>query len=242
MKNLLLYLALLLLAACAPRQHLDLTAGQHGESLNARQALSMNREFLLYVPEGYGRKHQEWPLVIFLHGSGERGRDINKVKKLGPPKLAEGNPGWPFLVASPQALDSTFWSPVQLKIFLDILVRNLKVDRGRIYLTGLSMGGAGTWQFAAAYPGRFAAIAPVCGRTDTTTACCLRGTPVWAFHGAVDDVVPVTESEEMVGAVNRRGGDAKLTIYPELAHNAWDSAYVNAELFPWLLRHSLRYK
>ena len=104
-------------------------------------------------------------------------------------------------------------------------------------LTGLSMGGYGTWALASKYPDRFAAIAPICGGGKRFMAYRLKDTPVWAFHGAKDRVVPLEESEEMVNAINARGGSAKLTVYPDAGHDSWTESYDNSELYDWLLEH-----
>ena len=121
---------------------------------------------------------------------------------------------------------------------LDEVVNQNAVDKHRIYLTGLSMGGFGTWDWACAYPGRFAAIAPVCGGGDVMFADELKYIPVWAFHGQDDPVVPVKRTTEMVEAVNKNGRNAKMTIYPGIGHDSWKKAYADDELYKWLLEHT----
>jgi predicted peptidase len=120
---------------------------------------------------------------------------------------------------------------------LDDVVAKCSVDKERIYLTGLSMGGYGAWALASAYPERFAAITPICGGGRGFMADKLKDVPVWAFHGAKDNVVPLKESEEMVNAVKNRGGDAKLTVYPEAGHDSWTETYNNPQLYEWFLQH-----
>ena len=120
---------------------------------------------------------------------------------------------------------------------LDDIVARYDVDTDRIYLTGLSMGGYGTWALASKYPDRFAAIVPICGGGKRFMAHRIKDMPVWAFHGAKDSVVPLRESEEMVEAINARGGNAKLTIYPDAGHDSWTKSYENPELYDWLLEH-----
>jgi predicted peptidase len=120
---------------------------------------------------------------------------------------------------------------------LDDIVSRYNVDTERIYLTGLSMGGYGTWTLAAAYPQRFAAIAPICGGGERYMADKFKNVPVWAFHGAKDNVVPPVKSEEMVNAINARGGNARLTVYPDAAHDSWTATYDNPELYDWFLKH-----
>jgi predicted peptidase len=113
------------------------------------------------------------------------------------------------------------------------------IDRNRIYITGLSIGGTGAWALAAKSPHRFAAIAPICGDGDPEWAVQLKTVPVWAFHGAKDDAIPLAASERMVQAIQTVGGDARLTVYPEGEHNCWDETYRNPELYRWLLAHRL---
>ncbi|HPD14850.1 MAG TPA: prolyl oligopeptidase family serine peptidase [Planctomycetota bacterium] len=196
--------------------------------------------YLLYLPKGYERGRRRWPLLLFLHGAGERGRDLELVKKHGPPRrLAEGH-DLPFIVVSPQCPGGRWWSDDVLAALLDDVIAHHRVDERRVYLTGLSMGGYGAWSLACEHPERFAAIAPVCGGGNRLLAHKLKDVPVWAFHGAHDDVVPLAESEKMVKAVQAAGGKAKLTVYPHAGHDAWTATYANPDLYTWLLRHRKR--
>ena len=177
--------------------------------------------------------------MLFLHGAGERGSDLNKVKKHGPPKLAGAGKDLGFIIVSPQCPDGDWWTEKgeTLIHLLDDIQAGYAVDPNRVYLTGLSMGGYGTWTLGAAYPDRFAAMVPICGGGKRFMAWKLKDVPVWAFHGGKDNVVPLSESEEMVDAVKRRGGRAKLTVYPEAGHDSWTATYDNPELYKWLLGH-----
>jgi predicted peptidase len=121
---------------------------------------------------------------------------------------------------------------------VDDVAARYKVDKKRIYLTGLSMGGYGTWALAAAYPERFAAIAPICGGGSRIMSLRLKDMPIWVFHGAKDKVVSIEESEEMVKAIRNRGGNVKFTIYPDAGHDSWTESYNNQELYDWFLEHS----
>lgn len=233
--------ALLLMAGCAGKQAWNLTAGQHPEPLKLRRS-TLNDHFLLFIPESYGTEKKQWPVIVFLHGSGECGTDLNKVRVHGPPMLADSLPGFPFIVVTPQALADTPWSAPQLKALVKRVLRTTDADERRVYVTGLSLGGEGSWAVAAAYPHLFAAIAPLCGYGDTTTACMLKELPIWAFHGAKDDIVPLAKEQAMVDAVNRCGGHARLTIYPQNNHNVWDSAYSNPGLYRWMLEQVKREK
>jgi predicted peptidase len=121
---------------------------------------------------------------------------------------------------------------------VDHVQKQLNIDPTRVYVTGLSMGGFGTWRLVAKYPERFAAAVPICGGGEfTDMAKSLRRVPIWAFHGKLDAVVPVSKSEEMVNAVRRAGGDVRLTIYPDVEHNSWKPTYDNPEVYKWLLSH-----
>ena len=191
--------------------------------------------FLLYLPDGYDTINQPWPLVLFLHGSGERGNILEMVKKNGPPKLAEFGKSFPFILVSPQCPEDQRWSTDVLDMLLDEMAARYRVDSSRIYVTGLSMGGQGTWDLAIAYPDRFAAIAPICGKVDPGDAAKLKDIPIWVFHGAKDDVVPPEMSENMVNALKAMGSDVKFTLYPDAGHDSWTETYENPEFWEWLL-------
>ncbi|MEW6511099.1 MAG: alpha/beta fold hydrolase [Bacteroidota bacterium] len=192
-------------------------------------------QYLLYLPEGYAASKHAWPLVLFLHGMGERGKDLNLVKRHGPPALADKGTQYPFILLSPQCPDDEFWSVPALKALLDDVERRHRVDPARVYVTGLSMGGNGTWRLAAAYPDHFAAIVPICGWGDTAAAAAMKDIPAWVFHGQKDPVVPVDRSNAIVRALRAVGADVRLTVYPEAGHDAWSETYRNQELFQWLM-------
>ena len=191
--------------------------------------------YLLHLPGGYRANNgTRWPLVLFLHGSGESGDDLEKVKKNGPPKLIDAGQDLPFIVVSPQAKNSG-WDVATLGALLDTVERQYRVDADRIYVTGLSMGGHGTWALAAAFPNRFAAIAPICGAGNPDTAASLRNLPVWAFHGALDTVVPPEGSANMVKALRAAGAkDVRFTLYDDADHDAWTRTYDDPKFWQWL--------
>lgn len=194
--------------------------------------------YLLFTPKSYAEKGEPVPLIIFLHGSGERGTDLNKVKAWGPPAIVEKNPDFPFMVASPQSPENEWWHADQLKQMIDQIIATHNVDRHRIYLTGLSMGGFGTWDLAIRYPEYFAAIAPICGGGVPLLVGKLKDTPTWVFHGMKDEAVAESYSAAMVAALKAAGGDVKYTVLPEGGHiDAWVYAYNEAGLFDWLLQH-----
>lgn len=204
--------------------------------------LTLPANYLLYLPKDYNDSNENFPLVLFLHGAGERGTDIEKVKTHGLPKLINQGKDFPFIVVSPQCPENIFWNVDILIALLNEIVTKYRVDTNRIYVTGLSMGGHGTWELAMRQPDRFAAIAPVCGWADISKACSIAHIPIWVFHGAKDVVVPIAASEQMVEKLKACGSDVNFTIYPEANHDSWTETYNNDELYKWFLKHSLENK
>jgi predicted peptidase len=194
--------------------------------------------YLLYLPPDYATE-EKLPLLVFLHGAGACDDNLDMVKRDGLPKLIEQGKTFPFIIVSPQCGKDQWWTAEQreLTALIDEIVAKYKVDPERIYLTGLSMGGFGTWSLAAYAPDRFAAIIPICGGGTPNVARLLEKTPVWAFHGGKDPIVPVTQSQEMIDAIKKAGGEAKLTIYPDAGHDSWTATYANPEIYEWLLAH-----
>lgn len=180
------------------------------------------------------------PLLLFLHGAGERGADLELVKIHGPPKLAEAGKKFPFVVISPQCPQGKRWMPAALEAFIDAIEQRYRIDATRIYVTGLSMGGHATWELAVQHPGRYAAIIPVCGAGVPSRARRLRDLPVWAFHGALDDVVPLSASQDMIEAIKAAGGHPRFTVYPQAGHDSWTETYANDEIYSWLMQQRRR--
>lgn len=205
---------------------------QNPAQLNKQVTVEM--DYLLYLPKNYD-KQESWPLLLFLHGSGERGDDLGLVKKHGPPKLIAEGKDFPFIVVSPQCRQDRRWEPIELVALLDEIIKKYKVDEDRIYVTGLSMGGFGTWRLATYAPERIAAIAPICGGGEKYWVKQFAHLPVWVFHGAKDKVVPLERSQLMIDELKKNGGNPKLTIYPEAEHDSWTESYDNPELYEWLL-------
>jgi predicted peptidase len=197
--------------------------------------IPLTMDYLLFLPQDY-EKEDSWPLMLFLHGAGERGDDLELVKKHGPPKIVHTKKDFPFILVSPQCKSRRWWEPFGLTALLDDVVAKYKVDEDRIYVTGLSMGGFGTWSLASHAPDRFAAIAPVCGGGEPYWTKRFVHLPVWVFHGAKDFLIPLRRSEEMAEALKKRGGNVKLTVYPDAGHDAWTETYDNPELYEWLLQ------
>lgn len=215
------------------------------EPIGKQQAGSIERtvrlRYLLFLPKDYEKQpRKKWPLILFLHGAGERGDDLALVKIHGIAKIVEEQPDFPFIAVSPQCPENTLWwehTPT-LKALLDQVMAEYAVDDRRIYVTGLSMGGYGTWSLAMAHPDLFAAIAPICGGGFSEFVEILRDVPVWAFHGDEDPAVPLAAGQRMVEALQAVGGDVRFTVYPGVGHDSWTETYENPELYEWFLQHS----
>jgi len=212
---------------------------------------SAGLNYLLYLPDEYGKDpQQEWPLILYLHGANEKGNNLEALKEQPLPETLEERVDFPFIVVSPQLLpDFNDWSDVidSLNILLDEIQDTVTVDSQRVYLTGISMGGAGTWQFVLQYPQRFAALVPVAGYyldegwTVPSNLCALRAIPVWEFHGGQDGNVPLYGAEILVEAFNACGGQIQFTVYPDADHEeTWRQAYADPELYAWLLSQTSR--
>jgi predicted peptidase len=212
---------------------------QQAKHFEAQIKVTARLDYLLFLPRGYAESKKRWPLMLFLHGAGESGTNLDKLKVLGPPKIVESQPGFPFILVSPQTTREG-WNPDTLNALLDEVMHDYRVDKNRVYLTGASMGGTGTWRLAAAHPEKFAAIAPICGRGDPADAERLARLPIWVFQGAKDPVVRLERVQEMVEAIKAAGGDIKFTVYPDAAHDAWTETYNNPELYQWLLAQRRR--
>jgi predicted peptidase len=260
-------------------------APQSVQSFQRTVTKQVGYRYLLSLPEGYdATAAKTWPLLVFLHGSGERGTDTWLVAKHGPPKLLHGDAPLPlaappaaatskaadtppapetpearvrreaaakalrenFIVVSPQCPAGVWWDDDAVGALVDEIVAAHKVDPSRLYLTGLSMGGYGTWSYAMRNPGRFAAIIPICGggepslvrRMARAKKAELTSLGIWVFHGAKDTSVPLAESEQMVAALKTAGvTDLQFTVYPEAKHDSWTETYANPEIYAWLLQH-----
>jgi predicted peptidase len=202
---------------------------------------SQGYDYLLYKPSSKPSKGK-WPLLIFLHGRGERGSNLNLVKKHGPAKIVESK-DLPFVIASPQCpRTDLWWKPEIVTGLVDELLQKHPIDPDRVYLTGLSQGGFGTWATAARFPDKFAAVAPICGGGKTEWAKKYDSLPIWNFHGDADRVVPVRLSRVMVEAIKKAGGEIKHTEYPGVGHDSWTKTYRNPKLYEWFLSHSKKGK
>lgn len=230
--------AVLSLAGCA--QPTPPVGDLQTETLQTRITKSIKVDYLLFLPADYGKDNRDWPLVLFLHGAGERGDNVQMVKKEGLPKLLAGGKQFPFIVVAPQCPLDESWDKDALIALLDDVTARYRVDRDRICVTGLSMGGYGTWALAAACPDRFAAIVPICGGGSVRTAPSISHVPAWVFHGARDNAVPLQESEDMVIGLRQYGSKVKFTIYPDASHDCWSATYAMPELYDWMLQQRRR--
>ena len=222
------------------RQRLQFEEMRNPKPLSETETQTLG--YWLFLPNDYtAGTEKTYPLLLFLHGLGESGSDINKVKVHGPPKLLD-NPtlanDWQFITVSPQCPENVRWSPFQLKLLLDELEKQYAIDKNRIYVTGLSLGGYGTWGLLYQFPERFAAGVPICGGFDHSAAERFVDIPLWVFHGGKDPSVSM--STNMVKAIQTAGGKrVELTIYPDLGHDVWTITYDNPELYQWLSKQSL---
>lgn len=216
---------------------------------------SVGYKYLLALPTGYdAARGRRWPLILFLHGSGERGDDVWSVAKHGPPKLLRGGASTPaatllaenFIVVSPQCPKGAWWDTATLLALLDEIATTHQVDARRVYLTGLSMGGFGAWELGISHPERFAAMIAICGGGSFATIFQasaqkrqeLRSLGIWAFHGAKDESVPLAESQRMIDMLKvAKVEDVQLTVYPDAKHDSWTVTFANPEIYHWLLRH-----
>jgi predicted peptidase len=251
-------LLLLFLLSCSSRSHF----------LERKVALGDHvYRYRVWLPAHY-TKLRRWPIVLFLHGSGERGDDNLRQISVGlGPALERFEQRYKCLVVFPQCRFGEEWygeEELQSLAALEQTIKEFRGDPKRIYLTGISMGGAGAW-YTARHPRRFAAVVPVCGEVVRqpddpfpadpppglarilsapdpylALAQAIDGTPVWAFHGTDDDTVPVTESRSMVEALRRVGGNVRYTEYPGVDHEVWDLAYADAGMVQWLLKQRMR--
>lgn len=196
-----------------------------------------NLNFWLYLPKTFtAGAAEKFPLILFLHGSGERGTELSAVKKHGPPSLIGENPQLDScIIISPQCPANQWWNVADLKALCDGVEQQYPVDAQRRYVTGLSMGGFGTWEILAAYPDFWAAGVPICGGGKPTLAKKFKHIPIWAFHGGKDPAVPIRASEDMITALKAAGGDPQYTIYPDEGHLSWVPAYKDPALWKWLL-------
>jgi predicted peptidase len=210
--------------------------GFSAQSSTVQVAFSATTRYGLVMPKAVAANPaQRWPLLMFLHGSGERGTDLNLVKAHGPWAWLAQQADTPFIVVAPQADVAGGWNPHVLQALIEKLKATLPVDPDRVLVTGLSMGGFGAWALAIEYPDTLAAIAPICGFGDEDRVERIRHLPVWAFHGTDDPVVPIAGHRAAIAALRQAGGAPRFTEYPGVDHDSWTVTYNNPSLYEWLL-------
>ncbi|MBL6763329.1 MAG: prolyl oligopeptidase family serine peptidase [Verrucomicrobiae bacterium] len=238
----------------------------HRFDTSLTRAVSLS--YLKYLPKGYeADTNREWPLILFLHGAGERGSDLKQVAVHGPPNLVSKHPREAksetaadresrleairllkdnFIVVSPQCPANDLWHAEDLEALLNDIEKNHRVDKKRIHLTGLSMGGFGTWDLGLKLPERFATLTPICGginsivtllnRRHPTRGKRQQELPIWIFHGLKDTTVPPAESERAKALLEKLGNKKiKATWYPDAGHDSWTATYADPELYRWFL-------
>ncbi len=224
-------LSVTLILCCASGVRGEIKDGEFKKTITKEVGL----KYRTVLPADYDPQ-KNYPLILFLHGRGEQGDDLAKTQIHGPfKKVAEL--ALPVIIVAPQSPQDEWWQADSLSALVDHLLETLPVDKSRVYLTGLSMGGQGTWLLAMHRPEVFAAIAPVCAFGKPGHAETLKDMPIWMFHGGKDDVIHYRESTEMASALYKVGNDARLTIYPDANHDSWTETYNNPEFYEWLLSH-----
>jgi len=226
--KLILLIGLIMLQACAAQSHL---VADELETVTKE-----NLKYYLYYPEHYFDSEETFGLLLFLHGGGESGRALEEIKDTGPPKMLAEGKQFPFLILAPQNSHAKKWWNTEAVIqLLDSVTGMNRVDKNRIYISGLSRGGSAAWELATQYPDKFAAMAVVCGMTPLPYAHWIdQEMPIWVFHGDQDDVIDVEESDKMVAKLRDMGHDVRYTRYKGVGHNAWDRAYTTDSLYTWL--------
>jgi predicted peptidase len=223
----------------------ETVSGQHPEEFRGTVTRSVQMKYLLFIPDGYGdNQSKKWPLIMYLHGGSRRGDEVEKVREpgWGLPALLEKKklfPLFPFIVVSPLCPNGEFWTDTEALIaLLDDVEKHYSVDLARIYLTGHSMGGFGTWYLAYQHPERFAAIAPMSAPFVVTAwADRLKKMPIWAFHGSDDNLVPISRTQDLIDALRASGNNVRFTVLPGRDHGILDT-YENKELYSWFLEHA----
>ena len=219
---------LFLLEACAAQSRLI--------ENEVKTVSTENLKYYLYYPEEYDSEvDKEFGLLLFLHGGGESGGNLEEIKENGPPKLLVEGKQFPFLVLAPQnPHKKKWWNTEAVVQLLDSVVETNRVDKKRIYLTGLSRGGSAAWELSTQYPDKFAAMAVVCGMAPLPYAHWIdRKMPIWVFHGDQDEVISVEESDKMVAKLKEMDYNVKYTRYKGVGHNSWSRAYTNDSLYKW---------
>ncbi|MDZ7605746.1 MAG: PHB depolymerase family esterase [Cyclobacteriaceae bacterium] len=211
-----------------------------GQQVAKKAVISQSKEivYLLYEPLGGEVNNAEkLPLLLFLHGGGESGNNIELVKRHGPPQLVDHGMQFPFYILSPQNQETTrFWDESIVICLLDSIINTYPIDTARIYIAGISRGAYGAWRLVIQYSDKFAALIAISGSAPSPYAKWIGQLPIWAFHGIDDPVIPVSETKQMVKSLKKCGYNPKMTLYKKTGHDAWTRTFSNPEVFEWMLR------
>jgi predicted peptidase len=229
MRNKLIYFIILFLGAYSINAQVE----------NSKLKIKCN--YLLYLPPNYENQTDTFPLIIYLHGGSVRGDNLEKLKTYGLPKLIEDGNQYDFIIASPQCPENTYWSKIN---WFDTLYRELvskyRIDKNRIYVTGISAGGFGAWHAAMDNPNRISAIIPLCGGcNDSSEICKINHLPVWTFHGTNDNLIDINETERLVRRLKTCNGNIKFTRLDSTGHNI-GHIYENQEIYDWFLQQNIK--
>lgn len=219
---------------------LPLTAKPTESRESFKTASGESLGYLLFEPDpALLPPDRKRPLVLFLHGSGERGDDLDKVKKHGPPAQFMKGDGLPFVLLAPQCPQGIWWNPDDVIGLLEVVIEKHDIDPKRVHLTGLSMGGFASWALLAKKPELFASAVPICGGGEPETAKRFKDVPIWTFHGEDDDVVPASKTKAMDKALRAAGAkDFHATYYPGTGHDSWTRTYNNPAVYAWMMLRS----
>ncbi len=197
---------------------------------------SAGLRYLLHLPAAY-ESRADWPVILFLHGAGERGRDLELVKREGLPRILEALPDFPFVVVSPQEAKDRRWTADALAALLDEVASRYRVDRACVYATGLSSGAVAALELAVAHPEKVAAVAAVSASAVPPGLCAMTDVAVWIFHNVGDEHVPAARAKRLARTLEECGGEVKRTTYPRDGHDAWTETYRRHDLYEWFLKH-----
>ena len=216
-------------------------SNQIDQALQTQISIDVNLPYRVYLPKAYASDdYTRFPLLLFLHGAGERGTDLDKMAAVGlPHEIEENGLTLPMITVCPQCPEGSWWNERGLLALLDEVISQYQVDESRVYVTGLSMGGRGTWRLAELAPEKIAAILPVCPPYTFIDFAKLKDMGIWVFHGVMDQVIPIDESALMIRMLRHFGCDVKFTAYADADHDAWSDTYSNTQVYDWLLEFSL---
>lgn len=197
------------------------------------------QRYLLHLPAAY-ESRSDWPLILFLHGAGERGRDLALIAREGLPRILETLPDFPFVVVSPQEERDRRWTPEALAVLVDDVATRLSVDASRVYATGLSTGATAALDLAIRHPEKVAAVAAVTATSIPRALCGMKDVPAWIFNNGGDERVPAARARKLARGLERCGGrgEVKVTIYPREGHDAWSETYRRKDLYDWFLKYA----